>query len=246
VKISYLLPTIKPNQFALRLIEDIKNLPKHDYEIVLISPDSRWCENSDIKFIHEKQKQGTVKATNEAYKNSSGDFIVCLTDDHRFGSNFLDFLNSALSEEVSKEKIRIGNACVTFGRYGDVSFHKPTKTFSKFHPTTLVVPEEIPCKPYSIVCFPMVFKEDVEKYMRGIIFNESFMSFYADSWMGYFAEHHNKKCVNWPVDVWVDSQPCNSQYEANKEQEPKDHSTFLKMIKKFNEDPDIPYDFNIV
>jgi glycosyltransferase involved in cell wall biosynthesis len=243
MKISYLLPTIKPNRFALDIINDIKKLPKHNHEIVLISPDLSWSQNSDVKFVHEKEKAGTVKATNEAYKNSSGDFIVCLVDDHRFDNNFLDFLKYAFSEEVSKNKIRVGNSCVTFGRYGDVSFHKPTRTFSNFHPTTLVVPQEIPCKPYSIVCFPMVFKEDVEKHMNGVIFNESFMSFYADSWMGYFVEHHNNRCVNWPVDVWVNVQPCNNQYVSNKEKEPEDHLTFLKLIKKFNENPDLPYNF---
>lgn len=245
MKISYILPTIKPKQFASQIIEDVKNLPKHDYEILLVSTDATWSQNSDIKFIHEKEKKGTVRATNEAYKNSSGDFIVCLTDDHRFGNNFLNILRSASSEVVSKEKIKIGNASVTFGRYGDVSFHKPSRTFSKFHPTTLVVPKEIPCRAYSIACFPMVFKEDVEKYMDGVIFNDSFTSFYADSWLGYFAEYHNKKPINWPEDVWVNVLPCNNSHAANQNSINKDHHIFLELIKKFNEDPNLPYNFKI-
>lgn len=242
MKISYLFPTIKPKEYGLQIIEDIKRLPSHDYEIILVSPDESWAENPDIKYVKENKKEGTVKATNLAYKNCSGDFVICQTDDHRFSSNFLDFIKSALSEEVSKTKIRVGNACVIFGRYGSRCYYKPTKTLeTQIHPTSLVVPETIPCKPYSIVCFPMIFKEDVERYMDGVIFNESFNSFYADSWMGMFVENQNQKEVDWPKDVWVDVQQNNFAHVANRDKQAKDHSTFLKLIKKFNENPDISY-----
>lgn len=242
MKISYLFPTIKPKEYALQIIEDIKRLPSHDYEIVLVSPDESWAENADIKYVKENKKEGTVKATNLAYKNCSGDFVICQTDDHRFSSNFLDFVKSATSEEVSKNKIRIGNACVTFGRYGSRCYHKPTKTLeNKIHPTSLVVPQNIPCKPYSILCFPMAFKEDIEKYMNGVIFNESFHSFYADSWMGMFVESHNQKEVDWPKDVWVEVQQNNFAYVANRNNEEKDRSTFLKLIMELNENPNASY-----
>lgn len=246
MKISYLFPTIKPKEYGLQIIEDIKRLPSHDYEIVLVSPDESWSENSDIKYVKENKKEGTIKATNLAYKNCSGDFIICQTDDHRFSSNFLDFVKSATSEEVSKNKIRIGNACVTFGRYGSRCYHKPTKTLeTQIHPTSLVVPENIPCRPYSIICFPMIFKEDVERYMDGVIFNESFHSFYADSWMGMFAESKNQKEVDWPKDVWVNVQQNNFVHVFNRDKQIKDHSSFLKLIEKFNENPDIPYNLAV-
>jgi len=246
MKISYLFPTIKPKQFGLTIIEDIKKLPSHDYEIILVSPDESWAENPDIKYVKENEKNGTVKATNLAYKNASGDFVICQTDDHRFSSNFLDFIKAATSEEVSKDKIRLGNACVILGRYGSKCYYKPTKTLeTKIHPTSLVVPETISCKPYSIACFPMVFKEDVERHMQGVIFNESFHSFYADSWIGMFVENQNKKEIDWPKDVWVEVQRNNFSHVANKEKQEKDHSTFLKLISKLNQDPDAPYNFSV-
>jgi len=246
MKISYLFPTIKPKEFGLQIIEDIKRLPSHDYEIVLISPDQSWEGNPDIKFVHEKERGGTVKAINTAYKNSSGDFVIYQGDDHRFGNNFLDLVDSAISEEVSKDKIRLGNGCVVFGRYGARCYNKPTKiTEEKIHPVTLVVPEEIPCKPYSLVCFPMIFREDVERHMDGVIFNESFNSHYHDSWMGVYADFHNKKHVDWPSDVWVEVQENNFSHPANQDKLNKDHQTFLKMLYCFNLNPALPYNFRV-
>lgn len=232
--------------FGLQIIEDIKNLPLHDYEIVLVSPDESWSENPDIKFIHEKRKGGTVRAMNAAYKNSSGDFVIAQTDDHRFSCNYLDLIKSAMSEAVSKDKIRIGNGSLTFQRYGSRSFHKPTKTLEdKIHPISEVVPPSFPCDPYSIVSFPMVFREDVERHMQGVISNESFHSFYHDSWTGVFVEKHNCKQVNWPSDVWVDVQENNFAYAANKQHLGKDHKTFLKLLYYFNLNPDLPYNFKV-
>lgn len=246
MKISYLFPTLKPKSFGLQIIEDIKNLPSHDYEIVLISPDESWSENPDIKFVHEKEKKGTVKAINTAYKNSSGDFIIYQSDDHRFSSNFLDVVKSATSEEVSKNKIRVGNGCVTFGRYGARCFHKPSKTFEdKIHPTSLVVPPQIKCDPYSIVCFPMVFREDVERHMQGVIFNESFVSHHHDSWMGAFVDKHNNKHVDWPSDVWVDVQENNFSHSASQSSIARDLNTFHKLLHLFSMNPDLPYNFKV-
>jgi len=244
MKISYLFPTIKPKEIGLQIIEDIKNLPSHDYEIVLVSPDESWSENPDVKYVKEYEKKGTVKAINQAYKNSTGDFVIYQSDDHRFSNNFLDLIKSATSEEVSKDKIRLGNGCVIFGRYGSRCYYKPTKTLeTKVHPTSLVVPPSIPCNPYQIVCFPMIFREDVERHMQGVIFNESFNSFYHDSWMGMFVEKENKREIDWPKDVWVDVQKTNSAHSANRNQQAKDHETFLKLIMKLNEDPNIPYNY---
>ena len=246
MKISYLFPTAKPKNFGLQIIEDIKNLPAHDYEIILVSPDESWSENPDVKFIHEKQKNGTVQAINTAYKNSSGDFVIYQSDDHRFSNNFLDLIKSATSEGVSKDKIRVGNGCVTFGRYGSKCFHKPTKALEdKIHPTSLVVPTNVICGPYSLICFPMAFREDIDRYMQGVIFNESFNSFYQDSWMGAFVDKHNNKQVDWPSDVWVEVQKNNFSHPANQGKLKKDHLTFLKLLHCFHLNPDLPYNFRV-
>src|SRR5208282_5805800 len=90
MKISYLLPTIKPKQYAEKIIKDIQSLPSHDYEIILVSTDPSWATNPDVKFFLDDKKTGNTYATNLAYKKATGDIVVFQSDDHYFGPNFLN------------------------------------------------------------------------------------------------------------------------------------------------------------
>lgn len=250
MKISYLLPTTKPPQCAQSIIDIIKRLPSHDYEIILVSPDTSWAQNSDVKFVIKEKTEGCFPAINLGYKYCSGDIIALLTDDHAPKSNYLDFLNSATSEETSKSKIRVGNACVVMAAYGLPIFDKPSQSINhifaaNLNPVTDVIPANIPCKPYSLVGNPIIFKEDIDKYMDGVLFNESFHHSYADHWLGIFADYHNKKAVDWPKDVWVEAQPSNSSYSRLSTYQGQDLKTLHKLVDAFNKNPNLSYNAKV-
>jgi hypothetical protein len=91
----------------------------------------------------------------------------------------------------------------------------------------------------------MAFRKDIDRHMQGVIFNESFNSFYQDSWMGAFVDKHNNKQVDWPSDVWVEVQKNNFSHPANQDKFKKDHLTFLKLLHCFHLNPDLPYNFRV-
>ncbi|MEE3717382.1 glycosyltransferase [Tumidithrix elongata RA019] len=78
-KISLLIPTLRPTEILQRIEEFAETNANVDYEIVVVSP---FLVTGDrVVHVREETPSGTVAAMNLAYKKSSGEYVVYLSDD---------------------------------------------------------------------------------------------------------------------------------------------------------------------
>jgi len=57
--------------------------------------------------------------------------------------------------------------------------------------------------PYYISTFPVLFHQDIEVFLNGVIFNESFRQAFSDNWLSRYIYHINEGVeVSWPREIW--------------------------------------------
>jgi hypothetical protein len=245
-KISYLLPTAKPSFCTQAVLDNLSLLPQHEHEVIIVSTtelDLRLKHN--VKFILDTEKKGSVAPINVAYKASDGDIIVIVVDDHFIPPNFLDIERYFNEPKFKSKKIKVGNLSEALGGPGFNTYSKSRRKLVSFwsldhqfrkekHPNFHA---------YNLVSFPVIFRESIEKYMDGVVFNESFIHHLPDHWLGYYSDMINGDVGMGPTHVWFTENPRFNQMTQQKNTDEYDAQVLFKLIKMSSEG--IPYNFPI-
>lgn len=150
----------------------IKQKLDFSYEILVCSDNLLNFDIPNFKFFKD---QGTsVSSFNHLYRNSKGKFIVCLS-------------GVVLPPDNINSLIKKMNLRLEKGEDFIIT------SFSDSYGAVAYVPEWVPRKTNlehrsKIIRWPCLYRETVEKYLDGVIFNESFVHHYVDNWLGTFCD----------------------------------------------------------
>ena len=257
MKATYLIPTIKPDFCIKKIVNQIENLEKHDHEIIIISSQNINIENSNIKFVFDDKNIGSIYALNKGYKESSGDVIFVMVDDHSIPNNLLSIYKYFETQEFKNKKAKIANLTDCLGGPGyimeqKVPAHKNSKIewslYSNIIPSGSIAPGPFPinfpyAKKYNVICFPVIFRETIDKYLGGVIYNEKFHQCYADHWLGFYTDYMlNQNDFNYgPKDIWLDSIPTFGNLVVRHEKQEIDKNIFLELVKNLMENKSTKY-----
>ena len=122
-KVSFVIPCYRSEKTLESVITEIKDtmagLMQYGYEIILVndcSPDDTWktieklsCENENIIGINLSKNFGQHAALMAGFRETQGDYVVCLDDDGQTPANEVDKLLQALEEGHNAVYAKYGN-----------------------------------------------------------------------------------------------------------------------------------------
>lgn len=122
-KVSFVIPCYRSEKTLESVITEIKDtmagLMQYGYEIILVndcSPDDTWktieklsCENENIIGINLSKNFGQHAALMAGFRETQGDYVVCLDDDGQTPANEVDKLLQALEEGHDAVYAKYGN-----------------------------------------------------------------------------------------------------------------------------------------
>jgi len=246
LKFTYLIPTVKPQYCIQTVINQISRLKEHEHEIIVISSKELVTSNKNVVFVKDEVDSGSVHALNVGYKASSGDVVFVLVDDHSIPENLLSINDYFNSESFKNKKMKVANLSAVFGGPGSIMFQKDPRYKNVEVNWTLYdnascsatvgagpFPIDFPyAKKYDVVCFPVMFKETIEKYLDGKIYNDRFSQCYADHWLGFYCGLIDGGNIDWgPKDIWVDSIQYYGSLVTRHEKAEQDKLVFLDLVK---------------
>jgi glycosyltransferase involved in cell wall biosynthesis len=208
MKISYVLATEKPRFCAETVLKSILDLPSHNKEIILVSSNTEFADNKEVKFVLDDKRSGGVHAYNKGYEHANGDWVVNVLDDNSLPENFLDTFKETESEDFKKLTIHVGQLIPQFWGPGHQTWHKTVSPQGYTNEPLYPLHEAIPIDdkyqiPYQSLNVPVILREDVFKYLDGVCWNTSFKHHYCDHWLGVYAEYINGCMSFWPKSVWI-------------------------------------------
>jgi len=107
-EISILLPSLRPEASELSIREFETTNPNVDYEIVLVSP-FQPVYSHRVKWIKEQNVLGSVIATQMAWENSIGEYVMYFSDDvSPMGNclrNMLEFMKTKTNPFIGASKM---------------------------------------------------------------------------------------------------------------------------------------------
>jgi hypothetical protein len=179
-KISILIPSTKQNIY--NVVDYIESVSICDYEIIVCTPLDINFKQSNIKVIQDKKDNiGSISPINRCFKEAQCDYFFVTCDDiliHKNCFNIEEFIKSNFSN--NKYKI-----CSIGYRHS----HSATVPIFKGHERISNVP---------ILSFPAGSTQSVYDHLNGVVFNESFKHIYADNWLSYYINYHEKRVVFMP------------------------------------------------
>jgi hypothetical protein len=189
-----------------------------DYEIVFASDreyTNDWVGN--VNYIHTNLET-SVKNYNEGVRESKGDIILGIADDH--------FLTEDPTQ-MFKSKIQ------SFNNINN-SFLVGCRGFLQ----SIVEPWLDPWENYLVTPFPM-FNRRLLDITGGVIFNESFRHHWVDHWLGYFLK---KKAI---TSIIIDPPPSilnprNVEF-TNSNHDEHDMLVLRKLTDNFKKHPEMDY-----
>lgn len=111
VKVSVIVPMFNVSKYIKTCIESVQNQDFKDWELILVDdcssdstiPIAKKCAEDDerIKIIHNKINQGPMKAREQGYKSSKGDYLFFLDGDDILPTNSLtELFNIAITQRA--------------------------------------------------------------------------------------------------------------------------------------------------
>jgi hypothetical protein len=247
MKISYLLASNKNPEHVKNVIDNIYNLPKHDFEVIVCTKGN--YQDDRALCLEDDEGTSSVHAFNKAYRYSDGDIIIICVDDHKIPDNILELPDFFMSDKIQQLKFKVANLTHNMGGPGKLYFLKEEQKQMNtvWWGLHQVFPPEVKnIRPYNVFHFPAILRETIETYMDGVIFNESFIHHYCDSWLGFYEEKINgyRECRDLgPNNIWfrvinkVNLSKVSNHYDAHDKE----------MMKKLIElsDQDISYNTKV-
>jgi len=174
--VSFLLPTARSKSHLHVVQECINSIYKYhegviDYEI-LIAADSELSGNK-IKCFLEKEPCGPLKACNFLANQASSEYLVCLSDDHRFTSPIIPTIDMLEGPDYVEEfKITTLFSSISMipnqgSRMGD-----------------RIIQEVLPS--VQTLKFPVLKTSALNSSLKGKIFPTALTYHAADIWLSYF------------------------------------------------------------
>ena len=228
--ISYLLVTKRPIlEFSAKVIENIHESAKGlNYEILIYSPSEVAGER--IRWFKEKTFNGSIAGFNYLAKQAQGKYVTTTVDDHCYNfymERALHFLESKFYED---RKIRI--CAVATG--GNTCIPSPSRPHHQG-----VVPHILENN-VRILGFPVISREDMNKYMDGYVFNPKFSHHWSDNWLGYWLWKTDKGHLECPNTPFYGINTQNGPTTFNK-YDKEDFDTFCAIVKKIEVDNYLSY-----
>ncbi len=251
MKISYLLATAKPEHCAGAQIKRINELAPHDKEIIVASPNENFAKIPGVTYVKDDKMLGGAIGFNLAYEAATGDLIIVATDDHILPLNLLDIFDVIKGDAIKKQKCRLG--CLSWGM-GGPGFPTWDKRIKDYPPNSLwplysIHPQDVPnVIPYAMATFPILFKEDIDKFLDGKIFNTCFHQAFSDNWLSRYVYEINKCEIGWPDAIWAECNldlhnlPNSSPFKSNFWHD-KDYLTYLRLVSVI--DKGINYNYQV-
>jgi len=154
-----------------------------DYEIVLCHKDT--IDDDRVVFVKDDAMVGSSHAFNLAYSKSVGDYVYVCVDDGIVHGDLMgaaDFLESNI---FADRKIKIttlpavnGNDVIRFERRTAINNQRANRLLHLTDSFTDVYP-------FAVMCFPVIARESVEKYLDGYIFHPRIKNC-GDWWLGAY------------------------------------------------------------
>ena len=95
---------------------------------------------------------------------------------------------------------------------------------------------------FNVINFPVLFRESIEQYLDGVIWNSSFRHHLVDSWLGLYAEHINENDNLGPKDIFFHANP-NSGQATGRADDTHDIKVWEWLLNNFH--PEISYNVEV-
>jgi glycosyltransferase involved in cell wall biosynthesis len=167
MKLSIILPSLREDNLS-KCLKSIYSGSHTDYEIIVVGKfeplfllGGWWNQQDlDIKFIEDDKCIGTTYAIQKGLEESSGEYVVALSDDALVCPHWDDYMIEFL-ESFPKDKIVVGNFRV-YNKNGEAN--------------------KIGYYGRQFSMFPIMRKSDIEKL--GCYYSTEFNAFYSDPDLG--------------------------------------------------------------
>ena len=179
MKTSIILPTLRL-QNALDCINAVKANTYTPYELLIITSEeiARVFPTNivpDLKIIIDDKCIGTTYPINLGLKQSTGDYIVTLSDDARVCPHWLDHMLNFL-EKQPKDQIILGNF----------------RVFQESHEMAAIGYFGL-----EFAMFPILSRENLNKI--GIYYSEDFFAFFSDPFLGITVAEKGGRVLTCPT-----------------------------------------------
>jgi len=168
IDISFILPTNRQHSvYSERVINNINSLNFNGktHEIIVVSPE--FVEGKNVVFLKEEgNNNGCVKAYNDGFNISKGEYIFLCSDDHLFDYNAPLMVEVLKSNLFKDRKYKI--ACFPTNKHGPCQ-----------------LPEY--CNTSAIIArYPAFERKTITEELQGFIYHPQFKHHYPDNWLGYW------------------------------------------------------------
>ena len=157
---------------------------EYNIEIVVCSLDSSINNSYPkdlVKFVPDKIRSGSCHAFNEAYKNSDGEYIICITDSINISNDIYEVIR--ILKDQQEEGCDLIVTSLTAENGGS------PKVIECACEAAEVIPQSHCAYPIhhfrpDIMRWPCLARETIENEMQGHIFPPVFNHHYMDNWIG--------------------------------------------------------------
>jgi hypothetical protein len=156
---------------------------RNDYEIVLCHKDI--INDDRVIFVKDDEMIGSSHAFNLAYSKSIGDYVSVCVDDGIVQGDLIGAADFLESDVFADRKIKIttlpastGNAVIKFENRTALSNERANRLLQ-------LTDSFLNVYPFVVMCFPVIARESVEKYLDGYIFHPRIKNC-GDWWLGAY------------------------------------------------------------
>ncbi len=247
--ISYALVTKDSLSYSKTCIDAIYRLPKHEFELVIVCPESSIYSREDEQILLQTKArlicdtmQGSPNAFNLAAKHARGKYISYLLNDIVYPDNVLDVVEYLENGEGRNKKFKLVNLMWDGGPGCIIQHHLDESANGKLWAHDIrstPIPAEY--GPYPVIPLPFIELETIAKYLDGHIFHPSFKNHCPDHWLGFFiSRHEDFKPLSW-VCPGVRYSLSGYQRISSSHTDNEDNATLRLLADKYVENNNIKY-----
>jgi hypothetical protein len=164
-------------------IKNARNSDKYNYHFYVASPNDISTSFENVKILKDPGT-GSCEAFNLLAKESTGDYLLCLTEGVGVPDNFFDVVDVLNSLQYKLTSFSVGSG------------HCSTSKNSQ------------------ILRFPCLSREVLEKELDGVIFNSNFKHHYMDNWLADWTTFKGNPCSEAGPRLHDLPHPTNHEHDA--------------------------------
>lgn len=226
--ISYLIASCRPDAVKVS-IQSIRNLPPHDHEVVIVTPFPE-PNYENVRFIQDKNRDGSTSAFNTGALLSYGDWVIIGIDDHVINydvNQFLQVTNNPQMKTFEYQVINLGSPwtdCLDRNIKGyKIDIGNVSTDVLQYR--------------WPVITFPAVSKNTILTKFNGYIFNPNIKHHFVDHWIGLYVNQRQPNynfnlCGNHPA--WTQHWPGDN---CDRSRDDTDSVIFCKLAARFIQNP---------